>query len=471
MNQDLISLTALEQAELIRRRAISSEQLVRTYLERIVRLDPQLSAFVTVFHKSAIADARAKDKAVRAGAVLPLFHGVPIGIKDLNFVRWTATRFGTRAVPPVVSPIDDLTVRSLRRGGFVILGKLSTSEFGAMPVTENDGRAPTRNPWDLRHSAGGSSGGSGAAVAAGLLPIAQGSDGAGSIRIPSAFCHLYGLKPSRGRVRNAFGLADRRILYTDGPLARSVADAAAMLDVLAGLTVGTPHWAPAPQQSFSSVLQAPVRKMRVRLVVRSPMADTEPEIVAAVREAAKVLEKLGHSVEEAEPPQGKLAEVLPLWQHLVGSVPFAALPRAQPVTRWLAKAGAKLKERDVVALHDQLDARLRSEAGEEDVWISPTVPAPAPLVGAYDKLDPAAAFEAAAVYGAFTAIFNLTGQPAASFPIGLTKSGLPIGLQIGGRPFAEADVLAISRQLEEALPFRDRRPALWGAYETAARRA
>ena len=155
--------------------------------------------------------------------------------------------------------MDDHTTAALRRGGFVILGKLATSELGAMPVTEPDIHPPTRNPWNLWHTPGGSSGGSGAAVAGGLLPIAQGSDGAGSIRIPSAFCHLYGIKPSRGRVPNAFGKPDRDILYTCGPIARSVEDAAAMLDVLAGLDGGRPHWAPPPPRPYRALLaeQAP----------------------------------------------------------------------------------------------------------------------------------------------------------------------------------------------------------------------
>jgi amidase len=459
--QDLVSLTALEQAELIRKRAISSEELTWVYLDRIARVDPLLHAFVNVFERRALADARAKDKALRRLSVVPPFHGVPIGIKDLNFVRFSATRLGTRALPPLYSPVDDHTVRALRRGGFVILGKLATSELGAMPVTEPDGQAPTRNPWDLARSSGGSSGGSGAAVAAGLVPIAQGSDGAGSIRIPSAFCHLYGFKPSRGRVRNAFGLKDRRILYTCGPIARSVADAAAMLDVLAGLSCGTPHWAPAPPAPFAHLLRAPPKPLRVRLILRTPLAETDPEIAEAVRGAARVLEQLGHVIEETEPPSGSLAEFLPLWQRLVASTPGANLRGAQPVTRWLARAGSKLRARDVEALFDRLGARFAAEAGSEEVWISPTVPLPAPPVGAYANLEPSEAFERASVYGGFTAVCNVTGQPAASFPLGLTRAGLPIGLQIIGKPLGDADVFAVSRQLELALPFRERKPPIW----------
>ena len=276
---DVLSATALEQAALIRTRALSSESLARLYLDRIERIDPQLNAFVALFRRRALADARAKDRLTRAGGPLPAFHGVPIGIKDLNLVRWAWTRFGTRAALPIFSPVDDRTTASLRRGGFVILGKLATSELGAMPVTETDIHPPARNPWNLQRSPGGSSGGSGAAVAAGLLPIAQGSDGAGSIRIPSAFCHLYGIKPSRGRVANAFGKKDRDILYTCGPIARSVEDAAAMLDVLAGLDVGRPHWAPAPRKPYRELLTEPLRPLRIRFTTRAPMGATDRKSV------------------------------------------------------------------------------------------------------------------------------------------------------------------------------------------------
>jgi amidase len=457
----ILELTALEQAARIRERAISSEELTRLYLDRIARLDPELHAFVVVLERRALRTARAKDEAVRAGAPLPPFHGVPIGIKDLNLVRWTRTRFGSRAIPPIVTPFDDHVVSGLRRGGFVMLGKLATSELGAMPVTEPDGESPTRNPWNPAHTSGGSSGGSGAAVAAGLVPIAQGSDGAGSIRIPAALCHLYGLKPSRGRVRNAFGLADKRVLYTCGPLARSVDDAAAMLDVMAGLTDGRPHWAPRPERPFAELARVAPKPLRVRLTMRSPLAETDPEIADAVTRAARVVEGLGHHVEEVAPPVGDLEEFLPLWQQLVAQFPLARWSRAQPVTRWLAEPGRRLRGADVEALRARLEARLVSQLGDHDLWITPTVPIAAPPVGAFAGLPPAEAFRRAAALGAFTAVFNVTGQPAASVPIGLTKAGLPIGLQIAGRLYGEADVLAVSRQLEEAAPWRSRRPPRW----------
>ena len=194
---DIFAASALEQASLIRKRSLSSEELVRAYLDRIETLEPKINAFVTTFKRSSIlGEARKKDEAVKRGDDLPAFHGVPTGIKDLHLVRWTRAGMGSRGSMPLISPVDDELTASVRRGGCVIVGKTPPSEIGAMPVTEPDTHAPTRNPWNTAHSSGGSSGGAAAAVAARMLPIAPGSDGGGSIRGPSSFCHLFGVKPS-----------------------------------------------------------------------------------------------------------------------------------------------------------------------------------------------------------------------------------------------------------------------------------
>jgi amidase len=461
---DVLDRSALEQAALVRSRALSSEELTRIYLERIERLNPRLNAFVDVLGRRAVADARAKDalvrQAARGGERLPTFHGVPIGIKDLNLVRFAWTRLGSRATVPIFSPIDDRTTASLRAGGFVILGKLATSELGAMPVTETDLQPPTRNPWNPWHSAGGSSGGSGAAVAARLLPIAHGSDGAGSIRIPSAFCHLYGIKASRGRVPNAFNKPDRDILYTCGPLARTVEDAAAMLDVLAGLDGGKPHWAPPPPRPYRVMVAEPTPKLRIHVATKAPIGETLPEIAEAVVRAGRLLEGLGHHVEEGVMPDGSLEEFLPLWQRLVADVPLTYFPRTQPVTRWLAERGKALRHEDMIALRRRLADRFTRGLDVADIWLTPSVAVPAPRVGAFTGRPPAETFADAARLGAFTAVLNVTGQPAASAPLGLTSEGLPFGLQIIGRPNREEDVLRLSRAFEEAAPWRAQRAPL-----------
>jgi amidase len=454
----LLDGSALEQARAIRERKVSSVELVRAYLARIEARDPALSAFVEIAPERALRDAERKDAAMRGGAALPPFHGIPIGIKDLNLARGFGLRGGSRALRWIKwSPIDDKTVSALRRAGFVILGKLATSEVGAMPVTEPDIHPPTRNPWNAEYTPGGSSGGSAAAVSAGLLPIAHGSDGAGSIRIPAAFCHLFGLKPSRGRLANQFGARDSRVLYTCGPITRTVTDAAAMLDVMLDRDPRSP--APPIDAPFAELAQRPPARLRIRVATRAPWGTTHPEIEAATLRVARALEAAGHHLEPAPMFEGSLAEGLPLWQWLVGSIPIP-LRYVQPVTRWLGEPGRQIARADRNALHDQLTQRILEAFGDVDLWLTPTVVVPPPRVGAWKGLGPADAFEAAALLGAFTAMFNVTGQPAVSLPAGLTTEGLPIGVQLAGRCFEEAKVLAVARELEQRLPWRDRQPPL-----------
>jgi amidase len=454
---DVFAATALEQAALIRNKSISSEELVGAYLDRIELLEPKLNAFVTTFRRRAIADARTKDQAVKRREDLPAFHGVPTAIKDLNLVRWTRMRMGSRGSLPFISPVDDSTTASVRRGGFVIVGKTTTSEIGAMPVTEPDIHAPTRNPWNVDHSSGGSSGGAAAAVAARMIPIAQGSDGGGSIRGPSSFCHLFGIKPSRGRVPNAYGRNDQEILYTSGPIARSVEDAAAMLDILSGFDIGRPHWAPAPERTYrQSHGVMPGKPLKIRFGTNAPIGETDPEIIAAVESAAKVLSDLGHDVDSAMLPVCTLEEFLPIWQQLIADVPLMRWSLAQPVTQWLVDAGKRLPAGLAQQRRRELEARFLAVFDTADIWLTPTTPIAAPVVGAFANRPPAEAFAEAARIGGFTAAFNVTGQPASSIPLGLNSAGLPMGLQVAGRKFADDVVLAVSRQLEVAMPWRAR---------------
>jgi amidase len=452
----LLDGSALEQAQAIRDREVSSEELVRGYLARIAARNSTLNAFVEVGAEQALREAKRKDAVVRDKASsLPPFHGVPIGIKDLNLVRGFGVRGGSRALRWLRwSPIDDRTAASLRRAGFVVLGKLATSEIGAMPVTEPDIHPPTRNPWNTAHTAGGSSGGSAAAVSAGFLPVAHGSDGAGSIRIPAAFCHLFGLKPSRARIANQFGSRDLRILYTCGPITKTVGDAAAMLDVMLDRSSRT---VPASTAPFAELAERPPGSLRIRCVTQTSWGATHPEIEAATLEIARVLEGAGHHVEAGPGFVGELQEGLPLWQFLVGTAPIA-LRYAQPVTRWLAEPGRRIARADRDRLHDTLSKRVLEAFGDVDLWLTPTVAVPPPRVGVWASLAPEAAFREAALLGAFTAIFNVSGQPAVSVPVGLTSSGLPMGVQLAGRRFEEGTVLAVARQLEQLRPWCQRRP-------------
>ncbi len=452
---ELHELTALEQAELVRTRQVSSEALVQASLARIERLNPRLQAFVTSWPQRALRAARKKDAQVRQGATLPPFHGVPLGIKDMNYVRGAPTRMGSRGTFPLWSPIDDLSVRPLRRAGFVFLGKTAAAELGALPVTEPDLHPPTRNPWNDAFTPGGSSGGSAAAVASGMLPAAHGSDGGGSIRLPAAFCGLVGLKPARGRIPNAFGLPDRQLLYTTGALTHTVDDAAALLDVMSGVVGGKPHWAPAPPRTFAQLAREAPGRLRVRLTVDASFVQSSPEARAAVELVARRLESLGHHVEAAAMPEGTTVEdFLPLWQHLIGTVPFVRWSRVQPLTRWLHEAGVKLRANDMLARHRALEARLLAWFEGADLWLTPTVPVPTPPIGAFPQQgDMAALFRRVADLAAFSAVANLTGQPAISVPSGVSAGGLPLGVMLTGRSAGEATLLQVARQLETAWPW------------------
>ena len=454
MTRDLLRLSALEQARLIRTRAISSEELVRATIEQIERHNGNLTAFVQLYPDEALRLARQKDRElhVSRGEGLPPFHGIPMGIKDLNFVAGMFTRMGSRAFENFVAPFDDQTTKAHRRAGFVIIGKTATSELGAMPVTEPDIHEPARNPWNPDHSSGGSSGGAAAAVASGMLSVAHASDGAGSVRIPAAFCHCFGIKPSRGRLANAYGEDDRELIYTCGPISRTVRDAAAWVDAIGGISVGSPHWAPAPVKPFVEQIERPIPRLRVRFTHKTKLATTHPDHAAAVERLVKILADMGHIVEEGDPPDsGTVEEFLPVWQRSAATVPVYDWNETQPVTRWLAEHGKHVTDELVSERRADLAGRVVNWFGDVDLWVTPTVANPPPRVYSWRNMPPDEAFSNAAKLGPFTAPFNLSGQPAASIPMGLSSANLPIGVQIVGKPLADGLVLNVARQLEQVL--------------------
>ena len=439
--KELLTRSATELGALLRRREVSSEELTRLYCDRIAEHDAALSSFVSVTARAALRAARAIDR--RRDASLP-FAGVPIAVKDLHLARGTFSRFGSRAFRYLWSPVDDTTVRAIRAAGFVILGKLATSEMGVLPVTEPDIHPPTRNPWRTGLTSGGSSGGSGAAVAARLVPIAEGSDGGGSIRIPAAFCHLYGFKASRGALPNPFARVDPIGLASVGPLTHTVEDAAGFLDALKGRPLRK--------------LVDNTARLRVRFTTRGMLGPTEPAIAACVMTAARALEALGHHVEEGAPVTGSVDEFLPLWERQAANAPVLLESSLQPVTRWLRARGKRHRKADMIPIHRKLERDVLDWFGDVDLWLTPTVGCFPPAVGAWRALDPEATFRAAAPLGQFTALFNLTGQPAASLPLGVSEDGLPVGVQLAARRGQDDLLLALSRQLEQALPWRNRRP-------------
>jgi len=453
-------MSALQLAEAVRRRDLSSEELTRFYLDRIARYDDRLSTFVTVLRRRSLLAARIADQRTRRRSSddLPAFHGVPCGIKDLVPMLGTPTKLGSKAYRWFVSPFDAPTAKRIKRAGFIVLGKLATSEFGVLPFTEPDIHPPTRNPWNLDHTPGGSSGGSGAAVAAGLLPIAHGSDGGGSIRIPAAFCHLYGFKPSLSLLGNMHGKVNRLGLSVMGPLCHTVEDAAAMLDVLRGHPDG--HLGRGGDLCLSQC-RRPVRRLRIRMTVETPIGEVAEPIARAVQKAAHLLEELGHHVDVAPRIEGSLEDFLPIWQAQIAAVPSPGDAKLQAVTRWLRREGRVLDPDEVdrlrIALSDKVDALF----GDADVLLSPTVPVYPPRVGEFEGLPPEELFRAVSPCGAFTALFNVTRGPSATIPAGVSPDGLPFGIQLGARVGDDGLLLALSRELEEAMPWRDRHPAAY----------
>ncbi len=444
-------LSATTLAAMVRRGDVSIEELTTHFLARIARRNEALQAFVYVADFWARRSARRLDAARRRGELpqSPL-AGLPLGIKDLYPVRFMPIRGGSRALGPMIAPVDGSNVRRLREAGVVILGKLATAEFGAMPFTEPDIHPPTRNPWDLSTTAGGSSGGTGAAVAAGLVPLGHGSDGGGSIRIPAAMCGLFGFKPSRGALFHAVA-QEKLKLATEGPLAHSVDDAVALLQVLA------------TDDRFAQPL-APPSGLAVRLVLESSdptAAPVHPRMAEVTTRVASVLSALGHHVEPRGPLPLSVEAFLPLWQRTLASVPTVRPfgDRLQPITRWLRDAGAMITETQALSRRDEVTAAIDAWWGDADLVVTPTVACLPPQVGSWRDDDPARAFSHAIPMAIFTAGFNGSGQPAMNIPVVVSGSHQPLGVQVVARHGQDALLLAVARQLEAALGGFDHRPA------------
>ncbi|MFM8894953.1 MAG: amidase [Actinomycetales bacterium] len=481
---DVHQLTALEQARAIASGEITSTALTEHYLARTERLSDAVGAFVTVCADLALDQARAADEQVRRarqqgvlGELSPL-HGVIVPIKDLNLLAGVRCRFGS-ATTDLIAPHDDHVVTRLKQAGAVMTGKTNTPEFGLPCYTEPDVAPPARTPWDRQRSAGGSSGGAAAAVAAGLASAAQGSDGGGSIRIPASACGLVGIKPARGRI-SAGPLAEAiGELGTSGPLARTVADAAALLDAMSGPFPGDTMVAPPlpTGQTFLQASQCEPGRLRIGRFCAPVITDTpvHPDCLAAYEDASTLLADLGHEVQDVTPPV--TTELVPwfmaIWATIALMMPVAAEDQARlrPLTRWLREHGAQVRGIELAQAALQLrvlSRRAVSFLHGHDVLLTPTLAQPPALIGALRQDDdPAADFEAQKAFTPFTAFFNMTGQPAISLPLHWTEQGLPIGVQLVGRPFDEATIISLAAQLEQARPWAARYPGCWSALDSA----
>jgi amidase len=470
----LHDLTALEQAAAVRAGEVSPTELVRHSLARIQLLDAGLGAFITVTPERALAAAARAEARIRDGGELPPLLGVPTAIKDLNNTAGVRTTFGSRVTADSVPTVDDSVVANLAAAGTISLGKTNTPEFGFPCYTDNDLVGPARCPWDRSRLAGGSSGGGAVAVAAGMVPFAQGSDGGGSIRIPASINGIFGIKPGRGRISNAPLGADITGMGTNGPLARTVRDAAAMLDAMAGPVLGDPFWAsPLPAgETFLGAVERPPGQLRIGRWLQSPMSDVvlDPEVLAAFEDASALLESLGHKVEDV--PAGLLgADVLSSFERVWAlsattlPVPPERVGDLRPLTRELRARGLAMSAQ--AAMESMTALRLFSRrflqaTADYDVLLAPVCTmTPRPL-GWFDADgDGAEDFERQKRYAAFTALFNVTGQPAVSVPLYWTDDGLPVGTMLVGRPADEVTLFALSAQLEAARPWAHRHPPGW----------
>jgi len=435
---------------------------VEVYLERISRLNPQLGSYFTVTAEQAIADAKAKTEMLPSASELPPFFGVPISIKDLNPVAGVPCTYGNPALLNNISNYDDGVVTRIKQAGFILLGKTATSELGSTPYTEPTGFPPARNPWNLEYTPGGSSGGAAAAVAAGLCAIAQGSDGGGSIRGPAACCGLVGIKPSRGRVTHA-PVGDRLSgIAINGPIARTVADAAALLDAMSGYVTGDPYWLSDPEPSFLAATQQKPGNLRIAYATSiPPLGEADANCQQGVLQTVQLLQELGHTVEPKSIDFSGLVEPFQVvWQTSVASsgIPAEIL---QPLNRWLlARTGSAGQYLQAVYQMQVVARQIVAFFDTVDVLVLPVYLHSPIRVGEWANLSPEETFQNIIRWISPCPAANATGQPAIALPVGFDELGLPISVQLVGRPAAETTLISLAAQLEAAKPWIQHRPAL-----------
>ncbi len=473
---ELHDLDATAQARLLRHREASSVELVRHHLDRIDAHAESLGAFVTVTADRAL-EAAAKADQLLSEDNPPAFCGVPTAFKDLTATAGTRTTMGSVLMQDNVPTVDAYVVELVQRAGFISLGKTNTPEFGLSSYTDNDVVGPARTPWDLTRNAGGSSGGAAAAVAARLVPLAEGSDGGGSIRIPASCCGVVGFKPSRGRVSAGPLGSDWSGLAGDGAIARSVRDAAAMLDAMAHPMPGDFRPLPEPDVSFSAWAAREPRRLRIARwsTPYLPGIETSASSIDAWEEASRVLESLGHDVVDVDNPFPAALEPQfnVVWSSGMAAapVPDEAIAMLRANTRyWLAR-GREASAVELAHAIQFLEATTRevvTTMREYDAWLTPTLALPPqPSEWFTESGDPAEDHRRELLFTPFTAVYNMAGVPAASLPLHWTEEtpdapSLPIGVMLAGRPGGDGPLFSLLSQVEEAAPWAERRPPFPG---------
>jgi len=470
---DIAFLDGTAQTELVRRKQVKPIELVDAAIERVERLNPTLNAVVTPMYEQA-----------RKTASGPLpdgpFAGVPFLLKDLlASYGGVGMTFGSTFLRDYVSSHDSELVARYKRAGLIVVGKTNTPEFGLLPTTEPRLFGPTHNPWDAGRTPGGSSGGSAAAVAAGIVPMAHGNDGGGSIRIPASCCGLFGLKPTRGRNPLGPDLGDvMGGIVSEHALTRSVRDSAALLDATSGPDVGDPYWAPPRERPFLREVGADPGRLRIAFATEAATgASIHPDCVGAVKDAAALCADLGHEVVEASPAlngQMILDTFTTVWlSGCAATIDGMALTTGRAVTEdqfepltWALYGMGRQRSASsyliAVTIQQMMSRAIARFFLDHDLWLTPTLAEPPLPLGAFEPApgNPLQGFARAAAFVPFTPIFNVTGQPAMSVPLYWNREGLPVGAHFVGRFGDEATLFRLAAQLEQARPWADRRPPI-----------
>ena len=460
-------------AELVRNKDVKPIELVDEAIRRADKLNPKLNFVVFKDYERA-----------RKTAQGPLpngpFSGVPFFLKDIfGDAEGMPTRQAARFLPPMPWTHDSLLTSRYKAAGLVILGKTNVPEFGLVPTTESKLYGPARNPWNLEHSTGGSSGGSAAAVAARMVPLAHANDGGGSIRIPASCCGLVGLKPTRARMSYAPDFGDIIDgLANDNVVSRSVRDTAAALDATAGCIEGDPYWAPDPPKSYLAAMAMKPKRLRIAYSTKKLDGGAlHPDCIAAIKHAAKLCESLGHAVEEAAPDLNQTALVpafMAFWAaNLAAGIDYVAQLTGQTpsddkfegLTWGLYEAGRRITASEYLRAKSAMQQAARAAAKfheTHDVWLSSTLGAPPVKLGTFnmEERDPQKSFAPLIDYVPFTAMQNVTGQPAINLPLHWNGEGLPVGAHFVGRYGDETTLLQLAHQLEQIAPWAQRRPKL-----------
>ncbi len=461
---------AHELALQLRNKEISPVELTEHYLRRIEALNGQLNAYLTVAGDEAMASARTAESDLMAGEVKGALHGVPISVKDLEMTSGIRSTLGSLIYKDHVPSHDSGVVERVKASGAIILGKTNTPEFGMRGTTENLLGDPCRNPWNTARTSGGSSGGAGAAVAAGLCPLATATDAGGSIRIPSSFCGTYGIKPNLGRVPRFGGLGrpSPNLVAQSGPMTTNVRDAAILLQALAGPDDRDANMIRETPPDYLAALDTGVSGLRIAWSADLGYAGVDPEVATATAEAARIFEELGASVDEPginmEQPVTRLSRITSANSYAA----YGHLLDEQPEKLTNYARGRLGRGKEVTGLEYAQSMRLLEEIRHQvfvlmetyDLLMTPTMAVPAFPIGEYPDNIGGVSVGADWGFNPFNIIFNLTGQPAASIPCGFSSDGMPIGLHIVGRPKDEVTVLAASAAFEKVRPWSHIRPQL-----------